>query len=67
VADFLTVNYKNWQSNSKIQLITVDSKLVLTQSIQVEISQIDLSNVENGPYFIQILDASGAVVSMQQI
>jgi hypothetical protein len=67
VADFATVNYKNWQKNAQLQLITVDSKLVLSQAIQTETSQIDLTNVENGTYFIQVLDASGAVIRMEQI
>ena len=67
VSEFATVIYKNLQTDAQILVLTVDSKLVLSQTIQSETSQIDLSTIENGIYFIQILDPTGAVVRMEQI
>ncbi|NOQ72801.1 MAG: T9SS type A sorting domain-containing protein [Crocinitomix sp.] len=65
--EFLTVKYENWQTNAQIQFMTIDSKLVLTREVTAKSTQIDLSSIENGIYFIQILDPKGAIVRIEQI
>jgi hypothetical protein len=66
-ADLLTVNYYNWQVNSQIQLIAMDSKVVLTTQIASESTEMNLSSFENGAYLIRIFDAKGAVIRTEQI
>ncbi|MFT5819617.1 MAG: hypothetical protein ACI8ZM_000842 [Crocinitomix sp.] len=65
--DFVTVNYENWETNVQIQLMTIESKVVLKQTITATATQIDLSSIENGIYFIQILNPKGRIVRIEQI
>jgi hypothetical protein len=54
----LTINLNGFEAES-IQIISMDGKVVYTNSIVAENFQVDLSAIENGLYLVQLTNASG--------
>lgn len=65
--DVLTINVENWQNNAQIEILSVESKIILSQSIISKTTTLDLSDLPNGLYMARVSDVNGMAVRTERI
>jgi len=58
VSNVLYVNYSDFQSNASIELYDALGKLVVNQPLNNQQISVDLSNLQNGLYFIKLINGN---------
>lgn len=66
-ADVLTVDIENWQNNMQIEILSLESKIIWSESVTAKITKLDLSNLSNGLYISRILNTNGEAIRTERI
>ena len=67
IVDFVRVNYEKWENNTQVEILSSDSKIVLTESINSKTTELKVSHLINGVYFVRILDPNGKAIRTERI
>jgi hypothetical protein len=65
--DFIRINYEKWENNTQVEILSSESKIVLSKSINAKTTELKVSHLVNGVYFVRVLDPNGKAIRTERI
>lgn len=66
-SEFVQINLEKEKSNYQVQLLSIAGKTIQRQNIASGLATLSVSDLAEGLYFVQILDANGSAVKTERI